>query len=133
MKKRAFDSEAFYAALDAQRAAKSLTWKDVAGATGLSPSTLTRMARGSRPDVDGLASLLAWSGLGAEAFIRSTRADHATEPETLALISTSLRKDPELSPESAQALEQIIAAAYGQMRATPPTERRRRASSRRQT
>ncbi len=37
----------------------------------MSASTLTRMAQGKRPDVDGLAALVAWSGLDADDYVRS--------------------------------------------------------------
>jgi transcriptional regulator with XRE-family HTH domain len=63
-----FDVDAFFAALDAHRQAKKRTWKQVAAETGVSASTLTRMAQGRKPDVDGLAALLRWSGLKAEDF-----------------------------------------------------------------
>ncbi len=52
-----FDSDAFYAALDGVRRARDLNWKEVAAQSGVSASTLTRMAQGKRPDVDGLAAL----------------------------------------------------------------------------
>jgi transcriptional regulator with XRE-family HTH domain len=58
-----FDLAAFCTSLDAVRASQGLTWRGVAGAAGVSPSTLTRMNQGKRPDVDGLAALCAWSGL----------------------------------------------------------------------
>jgi transcriptional regulator with XRE-family HTH domain len=44
-----FDVEAFFAALDAHRQAKKLTWKQVAPETGVSASTLTRIAQGKKP------------------------------------------------------------------------------------
>ena len=47
-----FDVGAFHAALDSQRLAMGLNWKDVAAEAGVSASTLTRMAQGKRPDVD---------------------------------------------------------------------------------
>ena len=80
--KRTFDTAGFFAALDAQRRTKSMTWRDVAAKAGVSASTLTRISQGKRPDVDGLASLLAWSGLTAEDFIRED--DVRVQPETLA-------------------------------------------------
>jgi transcriptional regulator with XRE-family HTH domain len=49
-----FDTAAFYDALDSVRQARRLNWKQVAGDSGVSASTLTRMAQGRRPDVDGL-------------------------------------------------------------------------------
>jgi transcriptional regulator with XRE-family HTH domain len=58
--KEKFDNEGFFAALDAHRLAKRLTWKQVAEQSEVSASTLTRMAQGKRPDVDGLAALLKW-------------------------------------------------------------------------
>ncbi len=39
--------------------------RDVSAETGLSPSTLTRLGQGQKPDADGLVTLLAW--LKAEA------------------------------------------------------------------
>lgn len=113
MAKGTFDVQAFFAALDAARRERKRNWKEVAGDAKVSASTLTRLAQGHRPDVDGLASLLAWSGLKAEQFIREPSEE---EPPTLAMISTYLRADPKLSPESRTALERIIEAAYEQMR-----------------
>ena len=111
MDKEHFDTEAFFAALDAVREAKRCTWKDVAAESGVSASTLTRMAQGKRPDVDGLAALLKWSGLKAEDYLKG-RAAAAGKPETLAVISNLLRADRKLGKENAAALDQIIRVAY---------------------
>ncbi len=67
-----FDSDAFYAALNAARLSQQKTWKDVAEETGVNASTLTRMGQGAKPDVNGLAALLSWSSLKAKSFIRGT-------------------------------------------------------------
>jgi transcriptional regulator with XRE-family HTH domain len=115
-KKGWFDAEAFYQALDAARVARCLNWKQVAAASGVSASTLTRMAQGKRPDVDGLAALTAWSGLSADDFVRSD--DTRPEPEPLAKIATYLRSDRNLSPEAATALEEMIKATYQRLRRT---------------
>jgi len=106
-----FDVVAFYAALDAQRLARNLTWKKVASEAKVSASTLTRMGQGKRPDVDSLAALCDWSGLDADDYIRS-EGGHDAKPEPLAMISTYLRSDPHLSPESADALDAVIKATY---------------------
>ncbi len=115
MLKEYFDTEAFYAAIDAQRQAKKLTWKQVAAQSGVSASTLTRMAQGRKPDVDGLAALIAWSGLEVDSFLGDQDKNRG-EPETLAMISTYLRSDPHLSSASAKALDEIIKATYHQLR-----------------
>ena len=110
-----FDGEAFFAALDAERVSRGLTWKKVAEQSRVPASTLTRMSQGRRPDVDSLAALCAWSGLAAENFTRR----EGGEPQSaspLAQISAYLRADPNLSKEGVQALEAIIKTAYQQMR-----------------
>ena len=109
-----FDSSGFYEALDATRRARNLNWKEVAAQSGVSASTLTRMAQGRRPDVDGLAALVSWSGLKSDDFVRSEA--HQGEPEPLAMISTYLRSDKNLSPEAAAALDELVKAAYERLR-----------------
>ena len=109
-----FDSQGFYDALDATRRSRNLNWKQVAAQSGVSASTLTRMAQGRRPDVDGLAALASWSGLKADDFVRSD--SHQSEPEPLAMISTYLKSDPHLTPEAADALDQLVKATYERMR-----------------
>ena len=111
-----FDASAFYDALDSERQGRGLNWKQVSASSGVSASTLTRMAQGKRPDVDGLAALSAWSGLAADDFIRSEEA--RPEPEPLAKITTYLRSDRSLSPEAATALDQLIKATYDRLRTT---------------
>jgi transcriptional regulator with XRE-family HTH domain len=110
-----FDEAAFHAALDAVREARKMNWKQVAAASKVSASTLTRLAQGRRPDVDSLAKLLAWSSLKAERFIR-TGSTPARKPETLAMISTYLRADPNLTPASAAALEELVKVTYRRLR-----------------
>jgi transcriptional regulator with XRE-family HTH domain len=113
-KKGWFDAGAFYEALDGVRQAKALTWKQIAAESGVSASTLTRMAQGKRPDVDGLAALVAWSGLDADDYVRSVEAK--PQPEPLAKISTYLRSDKNLSPEAATALDELVKATYERLR-----------------
>ena len=109
-----FDAEAFYAALDAERRSRRFTWKQVAQESQVSASTLTRMAQGRRPDVDSLAALVAWSGLSADSFVRDDQGKPG--PGALAMISTYLKSDPHLSPDAADALDQLVKATYERMR-----------------
>lgn len=109
-----FDASGFYEALDATRQARRFTWKHVAQVSGVSASTLTRMAQGKRPDVDSLAALAAWSGLATDRFVRTDAPREPAEP--LALISTYLRGDRQLTAESAAALDQLVRATYERLR-----------------
>jgi len=109
-----FDTQGFYEALDSVRQARRQNWKQVAAESGVSASTLTRIAQGKRPDVDGLAALAAWSGLRADDFVRSDGKRPEVEP--LAMITTYLRSDKNLSPEAATALDELIKATYERLR-----------------
>lgn len=117
---KGFDPEAFYNALAATVRARDVTWKHVGKETGVSTSTLTRMAQGRRPDAASLAALSAWAGLNPADFVEQ-RAKRA-EPEPLAVISTLLRADPKLKPGAAKALEAMIQAAYEQLKTSNKSE-----------
>src|SRR3954454_4696872 len=104
-----FDSEAFYAALNAARLSRQKTWKDVAEEAGINASTLSRIGQGAKPDVNGLAALLAWSNLKAEMFIRGSG---EKEPESIAKITALLRADPHLSKQNAKLIEDIVISTY---------------------
>jgi transcriptional regulator with XRE-family HTH domain len=111
-----FDSAAFYGALDAARRARNLTWKDLAAQASVSASTLTRIGQGKRPDVDSLAALCHWAGLEADQFMQAEGRTRKSNEEPLAMISTYLRTDPNLSPTSADLLDEMIKTTYQRLR-----------------
>jgi transcriptional regulator with XRE-family HTH domain len=115
MPEHRFDSEAFYAALNAARLSRQKTWKDVAEEAGVNASTLTRIGQGAKPDVNGLAALLNWSNLKAEAFIRGTS---RRKSEPIAEITALLRADPQLSKQNAKLIEDIVLSTYSKLRGT---------------
>jgi hypothetical protein len=71
------------------------------------------MSQGRRPDVDSLAALCRWANLDADTFMgkRESKGD----APSLAMISTYLRSDPNLSPEAADMLDDVIKATYGRL------------------
>jgi transcriptional regulator with XRE-family HTH domain len=112
-----FDVSTFHAALDAERLARRLNWKDVSLASGVSASTLTRLSQGKRPDVDSLAALTAWLGMPVDRFMdRRARAFGSASP--LTQISSILRDDPNLNEDAATALDEMIKATYARLRST---------------
>lgn len=108
-----FDTQAFYAALNAVRLSRQKTWKEIAHEAGINASTLSRISGGAKPDVNGLASLLAWSDLKAEMFIRGA-GQGAAEP--IAQITALLRADPKLTRDHAQLIEDIVVSTYNRLR-----------------
>jgi transcriptional regulator with XRE-family HTH domain len=109
------DVSALHATLETARKEHGISWRELARQAGVSPSTLTRMAQGKRPDVDGLAALVRWLGIPVESFIRSTerpRRRAQAKPETLAAITAVLRADRHLSDQDAEYIKQALEAAY---------------------
>lgn len=68
-----WDTKALYAAMDEQRAARGLTWKDVAREVGgCTPAMLTALAKGGRAGLPGVMRIVRWLGQPATAFTRIT-------------------------------------------------------------
>ena len=111
---KGFDGDAFYRTLESTVRTRSMTWKEVSAETGVSASTLTRMAQGRKPDAASLAALSAWAGLNPSDFVRAPY--KKSGPEPLAQISTLLRTDPNLDTEAAEAVEAIVRAAYDRLK-----------------
>ena len=66
-----FDTRILYAALDAQRIARGLTWKQAAKEMGSSSAaSLTRMAKGTLTGFPHVMTLTQWLGQPAAAFVR---------------------------------------------------------------
>ena len=112
--KGSFDCQGLYEALDTTRQVRDLNWKQVATQSGVSASTLTRMAQGKCPDVNGLAALTSWAGLKSDDFVRSPTQN--ANPEPLAMISTHLRADKNLTPQAAAMLDELVKTAYERLR-----------------
>jgi hypothetical protein len=64
-----FDFEKFYQAVNAKRAARAASWRQVAREVGIGKSTLARMAQNKRPDADGLAALSYWAEVNPADFV----------------------------------------------------------------
>ena len=111
-----FDVAALHAALDSERRSCRLTWKDVAGQSGVSASTLTRLSQGRQPDVNSLAALTTWLGMSADHFMRAETIDQFGAASPLAQISSIIHRDPHLNPEGAVALEELIRSTYARLR-----------------
>jgi transcriptional regulator with XRE-family HTH domain len=104
------DVTALYAALDAERRARGISLRQLAKEVGISPSTLTRLANGHRPDVDAFAALVHWLGVPAEQFLNSDQ-PAARQPDLLTQLAPLLRARQDLSPEDVAYLEDLISAA----------------------
>ena len=116
--KKGFDAEGFYRALATTVEARGVTWKHVSAATGVSPSTLSRMARGRHPDAASLTALSVWAGIDPTQYHSTAKAP----AHSLATVSRLLRQDPNLDRKAADAMDAILQAAYERLRTKPPSE-----------
>ncbi|MCM3556704.1 helix-turn-helix domain-containing protein [Janibacter melonis] len=111
MENASVDVQALHAALDATRTARGLSWRQLAKELGVSPSTISRMANGLRPDVTAFAAMTTWLGMSADDFIVRPQDQQGVEPELVAAMAPLLRARRDLSPTDVQYLEEIIGAA----------------------
>jgi len=112
------DVAGLYAALDSKRQADMKSWRLVAKEAGVSPSTITRMKEGKRPDVDGFACLVRWLGMTADQFLGPAESKRKPRAEPAAEIMTYLRGQKQLDPDSVAAIEDLIQAACKRLKRT---------------
>lgn len=116
--KQEFDASGFYSALERAVRARKVTWKEVGAETGVSPTTLTRMGQGRRPDAASLAALSAWAGINPANYVPSS-VRRPTGDQTLEKVALLFRQDAQLSDDARQKLEHIVESAYNALKDVP--------------
>lgn len=120
MAKTTINTVALYAALDAARHERRLSWRALASEVGVSPSLLSRLSNGLKPDTDGFATLVAWLRLPAEDFFEHEGKRHIDEerdPDLMAQLVPLLRARKDLSETDIKYLQQVIGATIERARA----------------
>ncbi len=121
MAKTTINTALLHSALDAARQQRQLSWRALAGEIGVSPSLLSRLGNGLKPDTDGFATIVAWLRLPAEQFFDREGADDADdaagEPDLMAQLAPLLRARKDLSETDVRYLQQIIGATVERARA----------------
>ncbi|GIK38003.1 MAG: hypothetical protein BroJett011_18360 [Chloroflexota bacterium] len=94
----------------------------------ISPSTLSRIEQGKMPDLDTFIRLCNWLGVAPNQFFEGSRnqelsPDQSNIPpiapgmSTPEIVEVHLRADKELDPETAEALANMVKAAYQAIKA----------------
>jgi transcriptional regulator with XRE-family HTH domain len=104
------DVGSLHAALDAERQERNISWRQLAKEAGVSPSTLTRLGNGYRPDVDAFAKLVQWLGVPADRFFTHA-AKNSSQPHLVTELAPLLRARKDLSEQDVAYLEDLIGAA----------------------
>lgn len=120
MAKTKIDTAGLYAALDAERTARGLSWRQLAKEIGTSPSLLSRLGNDQRPDADGFATLVRWLKMPAEAFMIDADAtsESQSEPDLVTQLAPLLRARQDLEDKDVAYLEEVIRATVKHMHAT---------------
>ncbi|WP_199430849.1 helix-turn-helix domain-containing protein [Qaidamihabitans albus] len=113
------DARRLYDALEAQRRARGLSWRQLAHEAGVSPSLLSRMGNDQRPDLDGFIALVQWLGSPAEEFMvwPGERPRERAEPTLEAQLALLLRARTDLGDADKEYLLDIVEATMRRIRA----------------
>ena len=109
-------------ALKRRREELGMSLRDVADATDVSASTLSRIENGTgKPDADNIARLTSWLDMPVDRVMKKQGVNESVEavvyypheamPE---IIEAHLRADRNLTPETAKALSELFRVAYTQ-------------------
>jgi len=75
------DGAALYAAMDAQRETRGLSWQEVARQTGVAASTLQHTRLNGPMETDGILAMARWLDRPLEDFIREAEATDKAQSE----------------------------------------------------
>lgn len=118
MARSKIDVGALHAALEGERVARKLSWRQLAKEIEVSPSLLSRLSNGYRPDADGFVTLTQFLNMPAEAFMVSEdSAESKQQPELVSQLAPLLRARNDLDPADITYLEEVIAATVRRVKA----------------
>ncbi len=123
MTKTTIDVDSLFAVLEAKTISDGLSMRQAAALIGVSPSLLSRLRNGQRPDLDAFANIVRWLGVSADAFLISGDTERKTEAVELNTeVSALLRARTDLSAEDKSYLEDIFRASLQHVRKTRRSE-----------
>jgi transcriptional regulator with XRE-family HTH domain len=116
--KTQIDTGRLFAVLEARTTDEHLSWRQAANQIGVSPSLLSRLRYGQRPDLDGYASIVRWLRMSADDFIEVEGDDVAQAGETSLIteISALLRKRRDLTEADKSYIEDVVRASLDHIR-----------------
>jgi transcriptional regulator with XRE-family HTH domain len=119
MTRTKIDVRGLYAALDSERTARGLSWRQLAKEIGVSPSLLSRLSNDQRPDADGFATLVRWLNMPAEEFMVDVEGDRGpqSEPDLVTQLAPLLRARQDLDKRDIAYLEEVIRATVRHVQA----------------
>jgi transcriptional regulator with XRE-family HTH domain len=113
------DVDRLFGVLEDRVTSEGVSWRAAAAQIGVSPSLLSRLRNGMRPDLDAYLRIVRWLGLSADDFLIGDRpSDERQEPELGTEISALLRARKDLTDEDKDMLESIFRSSLQHVRRT---------------
>jgi transcriptional regulator with XRE-family HTH domain len=109
MAKTRINAPALQDALDQVRIERGLSWRQLAVEIGVTPSLLSRLRNGYKPDAEGFMTLVHWLGIPAERFLLDSH-EGARQPALMAELAPLLRARKDLSKDDVEYLQEVIQA-----------------------
>ncbi len=109
MAKTKVDVRSLLGSLDQARQSKGLSWRQLAGEAGVTPSLLSRLRNGYKPDTDGFMTLVRWLGIPAERFLAED-GEQISGPELTSELVPLLRASKDLDEADIEMLQEVIQA-----------------------
>ena len=115
------DVRGLHAALDGARKSAGWSWRQLARELDLSPSTMSRLANGYKPDVDAFAVMVSWLRVDPQKFMLSDddrrRRESEPQPDLMAELTPLLRARKDLQSRDVDFLEELIGSAVRRFQA----------------
>lgn len=112
MGRTAIDVRGLAAAMEVRVKSDEISWRTAAGQIGVSPSLLTRLRNGQRPDLEAFAAITNWLGEPAERFFlrEQSQKDSTAEEPLASSMNALLRARRDLNDTDREFLSTILLA-----------------------
>ncbi|NTW38288.1 MAG: transcriptional regulator [Cellulomonadaceae bacterium] len=111
MSESVVDVRALAAAMEVRVKAEEISWRNAAGQIGVSPSLLSRLRNGQRPDLEAFAAITLWLGRPAdEFFINADDSAGQSQPPLSTSVDALLRARRDLDDTDRAFLQEIFSA-----------------------
>ena len=128
MARTKIDVRSLRGALDQARQSKDLSWRQLAADADVTPSLLSRLRNGYKPDADGFMTLVTWLGMPAERFLINEDSPPARKAELTSELVPLLRAS-KLDDDDIAMLQAVIQAMLKRAAARDDDDRQERVNA----
>lgn len=117
MSKSSIDVKGLARAMEVRVSNDRISWRTAASEIGVSPSLLTRLRNGQRPDLEAFAAITRWLAQPADDFfLDPQRTADVSQPPLASSMNALLRARRDLNDKDKEFLQQILQAGLDHVR-----------------